>query len=252
MKVDNAITAVITTSPIPSHPSTVCIDAVYGSIRHHLPVCKILILVDGIRDEQQHLAEGYAEYKLRLRDKNWTNVEIREFSEFTHQAGMIRVALAEGRIQTPLIFWVEHDFPMNYTPIDWGGISQTLLDGEVHCIRFCHDDDTRYFDRPHQKEQFQQLTGQEMISFVSRAGVPLLPVTWMDTLPHITRIDFYQHILQVFKTGRIHVDCAESNQLIEQSYPTWKVALYVPQERTIKKFEGLGARGDEPKYTMML
>lgn len=246
------ITAVITTSPIPCHPSTVCIDAVYGSIRHHLPIAKILILSDGVRDEQKHLAEKYAGYRQRLREKNWTNVEIQEFSEFTHQAGMIRTALQSGWITTPLLFWVEHDFPMNYTPIDWAGIEQTLLDGEVHCIRFCHDDDTRYFDRPHQKDQFRQLTGQEMIPFASRAGVPLLPVVGLDTLPHVARVDFYEALISVFHTGRIHVDCAETNQLIERSFPRWKVAVYIPRGRTIKKFEGLGARGDEPKYPMTL
>lgn len=246
------ITAVVTTSPIPLHSSTAYIDAVYGSIRHHLPDCKILILADGVRSEQQHLANEYAEYKRRLQDKNWTNIEVKEFSEFTHQAGMIRIAMSEGWIQTPLLFWVEHDFPMNYTPIDWNGIIQTLISGEVHCIRFCYDDDTRYFDRPNQKEQFRNLTGRDMILFTSRAGVPLLPVVWMDTLPHVARVDFYQYLLQVFKTGRIHVDCAESNQLIEQSYPQWKVALYAPRERTIKKFEGLKGRGSEPKYPMTL
>ena len=220
-----SITAVVTTSPIPSHPNTVHIDAVYGSIRHHLPECKILVLVDGVRAEQQHLTDKYAEYKLRLQEKNWTNVELRVFSDFTHQAGMIRTALLEKRIQTPLLFWIEHDFPMNYTSIDWERVVQTLMDGEIHCLRFCYDDDTRYFDRPHQKEQFRRLTGHEMIPFTSRAGIRLLPVLGMDTLPHVARTDFYENLMQVFKTGRIHVDCAESNQWIEQHYPQWKVSL---------------------------
>jgi hypothetical protein len=249
--VDFKITAVITTSPIPTHPSTAFIDAVYGSIRHHLPNCPILILADGVREEQNHLADDYAKYKQSLHQKNWTNVQILEFDSFHHQAGMIRTALAQGAIQTPLIFWVEHDFPMNYTFIDWGGVVNTLLDREVDCIRFCHDPDTNLFTRPHQKDQFQQLTGEPMHAFVSRCGLPLLTVLNMDTPPHVARTDFYQWLLTVFKEAKIHVDCVESNQLIERSWPQKKVSLYVP-EGNIKKFENLKGRGNEPKYPMTL
>lgn len=101
------ITAIITTSPIPSYPSTKFIEQSYNSIRYHLLDIPILILVDDCRIEQSDWRfSKYDPYKAALKGKNWTNTEIIEFSEFTHQAGMVRWAFQNNKIQTPLILWV--------------------------------------------------------------------------------------------------------------------------------------------------
>lgn len=250
LKFEDEITVVITTSPIPSHPSTAIIDAAYGSIRHHLPSSQILILMDGVREEQNHLRAQYEEYKKNLFCKNYANVHMIEFPNFKHQAGMMREVLRENIIKTPLVFWVEHDFPLNYTFIKWEEVVKTLLSGEIHCLRFCHDSDARYFDRPHQQEQFKNLTGHEMSLYINQFGLRLLPVINMDTLPHIATIDFYRFIIGLFQEAKIHIDCPQMNSVLELSYPTWKVALYAP-EGNMKRFEGFGARGSEPKYPMM-
>lgn len=246
---DETVTAVITTSPIPSHPGTAIIDAVYGSIRHHFPTCHILILADGVREEQDHLRKRYEDYLINLSEKNWTNVRVEKFSSFHHQAGMMRAALQQNWISTPLVLWIEHDFPLNYMAVEWQPIISTLLSQDYHVIRFCHDSDTRYFDRPNQREQFKNLTGHETGIFTNRFGIRLLPVLNMDTLPHIATTNFYKFIIGLFREAKTHVDCLGMNSVLEHSYPTWKLALYAP-EGNMKRFEGFGARGDEPKYPM--
>lgn len=64
------ITAVITTSPIPSHPSTAIFDETYTSVRRHLPDVSILVLADGIRPEQRdEFHDDYEQYRSQLREK---------------------------------------------------------------------------------------------------------------------------------------------------------------------------------------
>lgn len=245
----NQITTIITTSPISSHPDTAMIKKVYEGVRKHLPSAAVLILFDGVRQEQKCYEQIYEEYKRSIRSKNWLNTTFQEFSEFTHQAGMIRSALSQNLVKTPLLLWIEHDFLLNDEIIDWDGVVQTLLDREVDCIRFCHDEDLRYISREHQQEQFRNVTGQKMEPFVSQSGVPLMPVIAMDTLPHIARADFYEYLVQFYKEGKIHVDCPQIQEVIENSYPRYKVAMYTP-EGNMKRFTNLWGRGDEPKYEM--
>ncbi len=219
--------------------------------------------MDGVRPEQECLRLGYEVYSQRMliRAKGeWSNFTPVQFDKFTHQAGMMRAALSRSLIKTPLVLWVEHDLPLveDVTPgrendsfIDWKGITETLLDGEVSCIHFCCEKDLTLLRRPNQIAQYKDITGEEMRLFRSRHGVPLLTsITW-DSQPHIARIEFYQFLCSAFDKGQIHFDCEQTRQLIEQHHREYPLGWYAP-EGDMNRFIGLPARGNETKYPMFL
>jgi len=127
---EQAITCLISTSPIPSHPSTAIVDETVASIRHHLPDIPIFLMCDGVRPEQEHHTIAYAEYKKELVRKmlfgDYGNLLVFPFPRFFHQASMTRSMLE--MVATPQILFCEGDTPLLLNrPIDWD-----LLIGEVH------------------------------------------------------------------------------------------------------------------------
>lgn len=242
MTPDEAITVVTTTSPIPSHPATWIVDATYQSVRRHLPSAKYLFLFDGIRQEQEHLRKGYEEYKEILKKRmdtgEWTNAEYIFFDEFTHQAGMIRDTLLLGRIVTPLILWIEHDFPFNELPIDWLGIVQSLIDNEVCYLRFALPEENWLSVR----------AGHSPM--ISRYGVPMMRTMNYSSLPHIARFDFFRRLVEVFKEGKIHLEC-EATEGIAYHEEKWRLALYTPAG-DLSRFYSLDGRAGPVKFPMVL
>lgn len=256
MEFKDKITAVITTSPIPHHPQTDAIEQVYNAIRYWLPDAPVLILVDGVRKEQEHLRKQYEEYKSRLQEKirsEWTYVQLRIFEDFTHQAGMLRTAISENLITTPLIFWNEHDFVLLTDKVfDWEGIVKTLLEEDISWIRISHDEDLRYENRPHQIEQYYQFTGGEkMQAFQSKNGVPLFTSLNWGSPPYIGTLDFHKFLISFFKEAKIHLDCSETHEAVEKNCKKWRGAIYTP-EGDIKRFFNTRGRENELKYSMVL
>ncbi len=235
----SVITAVITTSPLYIHPSTEIIDVAYDSIQSHLPGIPVLILADGVRAEQRCWAERYEHYLQNLQHKGWPNVRVLSFETFHHQAGMIRAALPQ--VRTPLILWVEHDLPLLKRSIDWQAVSQLLLDGTVHSVRFLMDDVKKpYYER-----------GE-----ITNYGLSLTKTVEFSSLPNISRKDLYEFIVPHFKHAQIHLECNNTQGLFhEDDCKNWILTLYNPPDglprcgSTGGRSAGL-TRPDGPKLPM--
>ena len=206
----SVVTAVVTTSPIPSHPSTAVIDETYESIRHHFPTIPIMILADGVREEQTCWKERYATYLQSINQKEWPGVQIHQFQKFMHQAGMIRETL--NQVRTPLILWIEHDLPLVKDHIPWEGIIQALLDNAVSSVRFVLDDVRKpYYERG---------------DFTTH-GVTLTRTVEYSSLPNIARKDLYEFIVPHFKTAQIHLECSNICGLFhDDRAPQWPLSIY--------------------------
>jgi hypothetical protein len=206
----NLVTAVVTTSPIPSHPDTSIIAATYESIRFHFVDIPVLILADGVRIEQKCWTERYENYKRQLHDRGWVNCRILEFQEFKHQAGMIRDAIS--MIYTPLILWVEHDLPLLKKPIQWDGIVQALLARDVCSVRFPMDDVKKpYYER----------------GTIESHGVSLTKTVEFSSLPNIARKDLYEFIIPHFQEAKIHFECNKICGLFhEDDCKQWPLSMY--------------------------
>jgi hypothetical protein len=243
MTPDEAISVITTTSPIPSHPSTGIIDATYKSVRIHLPHAKYIFLFDGIRKEQEHLRAGYEEYReiitKRIANGEWANAEYFLFAEWTHQAGMIRAALAHDHIRTPLILWEEHDFPFNGLPIDWQGIVNSLLDDEVCYMRFALPE-----------ENWERVRAVHGEAAINRHGVPMVRIMNYSSLPHVARTDFLLRIVKFFKEGKIHLEC-EATEGIAFQEEQWRLGLYTPPGE-LARFSSLDGRAGPVKLPMVL
>ena len=75
------------------------IEQTIRDIRANLPDCEIIIMLDGIRPEQEDRRGAYEEYKRRLlwlAHHTWHNVLPIIFDEHMHQAAMTREALKSG------------------------------------------------------------------------------------------------------------------------------------------------------------
>jgi hypothetical protein len=239
-KRDN-MTVVISTSPIPSHPSTKIIDETIKSIRHHLG-CKIIITIDGVRKEQTHMKPAYEQYIRKLLWKcnfEYSNVVPVIFEKHMHQSGMLREVLR--MIDTPLMMYVEHDTPLVTDRfIDWNYLKKVLLRKEAYCIRF-------HFEEIIPEEHKYLMIGEPEDDLQRTAQ-------WSQR-PHIARTDFYRNISKFFSE--------ESNCFIEdliyghvvgayqrsgiEGWKRWRLFIYHPSGG-IKRSLNLDGRDGGEKY----
>jgi len=215
MNPNEAITVVIPTSPLVCHPSAEIIDETVSQVRWHLPDAKILILADGVHPEEDYLRERYEGYLDALDKKDWTNVTVRVFNAWRHQSGMLRlVLLEEDTVKTPLVLWSEHDIPLNKLAIDWQGIVDTLLDGQIGGIRF-------------------ELTGDppkcDMVKGTAYPhGIPLVLSTQFVNWPQVFRLDYFKAYMTKFGEGKSYLECSERDSIIIQLWEKWKYGIYSP------------------------
>jgi hypothetical protein len=214
MTPDEAITIVTTVCAIPSCPSTWIIDRVYESGRHHLPNAQWLFLFDGVHQIQESMRENYEAYKkilvARMVLGQWTNSEWMMFAEWGHQGTSIRAALAHNRIHTPLVLWLESDFPLNAEPIDWPAITDCLLANEVDYIRFALPEEKR-----------------ENMGPPYTSAVPMVRTMNYSSLPHVCRIELLHRLMLELIEGKDHLECVATEGIAFQE-PKWRLAVYTP------------------------
>lgn len=215
---DDKVTILIPTSPIPRHPDTSLIEECVSRVRNYFPSAKIIIMADGVRSQVEHRREQYTEYKERL-SKLWSenkfgNTEIRVFAEPSQQAIMAANTL-NHYVSTPLIMFVEHDAIFRKDPpIAFSAIFNLLLTDQANLVRFYG-----WQDIWHEHEYLMR--GE--INFQSSRFVKTVQYSqW----PLVSRSDYHRKILkQYFKPGeqsmiepKVYYDVAnkswEANKLV--------------------------------------
>jgi len=140
LSLDEHVTIIVPTSPIPSHPSTELIDECVKAIDGCLPEAKLVVLADGIRDEVSQRSESYQGYLKNLEDGEGVTARrmdvFKSFETHEHQTRMLRWALT-NEVETPLVLFVEHDTILRADPkIEWERIFDLLLHDKVDVVRF--------------------------------------------------------------------------------------------------------------------
>lgn len=242
----DAITVVIPTSPIKSHPSTEIIEETIATIRHHLPKSEIFITFDGVREEQEDRRADYEEFTRRMLWKcnfEYKNVLPILFTEHTHQVGMMRAVM--DKIETPLLLYVEADTPL--TPdreIDWKSCVKTILDGVGDVVRFHFES---VIPEPHQ---------HLMHGTVNYSGMTYMRTSQWSQRPHLASVAYYKRIMQhhfsenakSFIEDKMHGVVA--NAYNEDSMLGWqqhRVLIYYPKDN-IKRSYTTDGRAGEAKY----
>ena len=173
----NQITVLLTTCPMPSHPSPWVVEAVVRSIRRHLPTSRIVILCDGPKGEEP---ESYTQFKDAARE---LEMELMVFSSHHHQTLMVKGAL--DLVTTPLVIVGDGDWGFHHKYINWHGIVATLTDENS---RFKHI-------QIRQDELGTWEWDMKCFGTLKRIhGIDLLPTTNFQAPTHIARTDWYRKI----------------------------------------------------------
>lgn len=235
------ITVLMPTSPIPSHPSLEIVKATIRSVRAQLPDAEILLMIDGCRPEQAHLAQSYEEYQRRL--LWWINHQPHitpvRFDEFSHQAAMTRHTL--DLVHTPLILFVEHDTPLE-GEIPWQPISEVLQSDLADVIRFHHE------------TQIPFEHGYLMRDMLNLFEVPLLRTIQWSQRPAIARADYYRRVIKEnFRRGsRTMIEDRMHGVVYEDSRhgraDLHRIYIYHPEGSILRSRHTDGREG-EPKFS---
>lgn len=243
--VNDLITVVMPTSPIPSHPDTRVIDETLSSVRERLPRAEVFLMCDGVAPAWEHRRVDYEAYLHRLTwetNLEWDNVVPFLFDRHTHQVGMTRAVLPE--VRTPLVLFVEHDTPL-VGDVDWAGCARAVLSGETNLIRFHHEASVL---EPHR---------HLMVDDVPRVveGVPLLRTVQWSQRPHLAATGSYRNWLDAgwwresdgMIEDRMH-GVVENDWLQHRDPRRFRLSMYAPTG-DMKRSTHLDGREDAPKVT---
>lgn len=242
------LTVLIPSSVIPSHPDTAVIDECIARLRAYpdLAECEIVLMLDGVRPEQAHRAADFAEYTRRVlwranTDPAWAGVVPLVFEAHTHQAEMTRQALAF--VQTPLVFFVEHDtWPVGEIP--FGALAHAVETAAcgLRMLRLHYD------AAVHPSHRYLMADP----SPVDCAGVPVRRTRQWSQRPHIARTDYYRHLVAEFFTAgdRTMIEDAVYGPAESGSWERFGLGIYAPPG-DMKRSATCDGRGSDPKYPMV-
>lgn len=134
-------TVLISSSPIPSHPSADIIKETIASVRKHFPTAPIYIMQDGVRKEQEDHIDAYVAYLHNLAAHcvlHEIGVTLMPFADFQHQGLMAQRTLEI--VKSPFVLFCEHDTPILDRPIDWRMLKEVLADADANHIRLHYDE----------------------------------------------------------------------------------------------------------------
>ncbi|AHH20836.1 hypothetical protein NONO_c60600 [Nocardia nova SH22a] len=240
------ITVLVSSSPIPSHPSTELIEETIESIRERLPDSEIILMLDGIRPEQDHRRAAYEAYiqaVLELADHQWRNVLPLISDEHQHQGGCTARALEH--VRTPLILYVEHDTPLT-GGIPFDDLADVVLAGDANVIRFHHE--TRILDE-HRYLMLDQET--QLVR-----GVPMQRTIQWSQRPHLASLAWYRGFLaRCFPAGeRDFIEDRAYGLLVndhgrdgDMGWRGWRTWIYTPEGNVQRSYHTDGRDG-ERKY----
>ena len=237
--------AMVSVSPIASHPSTEMIELTIRSIQDQLPDAEILIMCDGVRPEQQERTADYLTHLRALEDKartdpQWRDVYVCFDGEWRHQAAtMLRWMWAVD--PADLIVFVEHDAPFRNRKIDWSTV-RGLLNGDLagDVIRF-------HFEASIPEGHEYLMTGERH----TLNDVVLIGTRQWSQRPHIAHAWVYNEILACHFSAdsRTMIEDVVYSVFFRQVLPV-KIWIYSVPGESMSYTDHLDGRGGEEKYEM--
>ncbi|MFG1794149.1 hypothetical protein [Nocardia sp. NPDC049149] len=239
------ITVVVTTSPIPSQPSTRIIDETIASVRHHLPDSEIILCHDGVRPEQEARRGAYELYMQRVlwkADHEWGNVLPLIFDEHLHQAVCTKRALEQ--VRTPLILFVEGDTPLCADrEIPWTEISDVILAGDANLVRFSHEASVLDVHRHLALDSEPQKV----------RGVPMTRTIQWSSRPHLASAAWYRELLDRWfpNDEKNFIEETVYGRLVsayerdgDMGWLNWRTFIYTPEGDIKRSYHSDGRAGE--------
>jgi hypothetical protein len=259
MNCADKITVIMSSSPIPSHPSTEIIDKVLAGIWNQLPGVRVFLMCDGVRiPEHASRIEAYKEYKRRVLH-NGGQLMMSEWEDSVQQAFMTREALKH--VQTPLVLWDEHDYLITADRIDWEGNIRVIEAGLANVVRFHNLEHIHPLHQHLMLDCFEGADGEHGGRQICEPplvdGVPLIRTIQFWACPFLTTTKWFREQMEDPRKFSAETYCE-----IEPALYTWvncapwdeyKVMVYAPSEPSMRRSQHLGGRGhdnDDPKRDM--
>lgn len=234
--IDDKVTVLIPTSPIPSHPRTAIIEETIASVRYHLPHSYIYILADGVRDEQKDQMYFYDKHITRLDRLGTPKLLVLPHEEHLHQVGMMRLAM--DCLDTPYLLFVEHDCPLVQRPIRWDAIATELDAGTVNFVRFLPE--------PQIHPEHEHL----MLDEIATSQIRLRQTIQFSARPHIATKAFYEKLLARYSPeAKCFIEDVAHSWCQSEPWNEWRMAVYLDPEGKDSKFSyHLDGRAQARKY----
>lgn len=239
---NNQLTVLIPTSPIPCHPSTEILDETIANIRKYTDA-EIVIMFDGVHENLKHRQAEYERYKRNVEDniilEKYGHCSIVSFETHTHQAKMTRTVLES--VSTPLIMFCEHDTsPIGDIPFN-DICTLVECDNTIDYVRF------NIFDRILDEHEYLML---ESITD------PCLKIPYRRTIqwsqrPHIAKTGWYREILKTFfkPDEKTMIEDVMHGVVIEKhkelGIDIFGLAIYTPEGNQLRSYHSDGRRNDE-------
>jgi hypothetical protein len=241
------LSVLMPTSPIPRHPDAGITLETLNSVRSRpeLAGAEVLIMCDGVRDQQAERTANYEEYQARLLHfaRSAGNVWPIRFEQHQHQAWMTWHTL--GDVDRPAIMFVEHDTPL---------VHEIPFEKLIDCV--CGPAD---LVRLHHETLVLDCHQHMMLDQVSKDvdGLPLRRTFQWSQRPHVVNTAFYRRILGAHFAlpGELHMIEDRMHSVVEVAWRThglagwerYRLWMYVP-EGNIQRSVHLDGRGEDYKW----
>ncbi len=248
---NDLLTVLIPTSPIPSHPSTAILDETISNIRKYTDA-RIIIMFDGIHQSMEHRRHDYDQYyqQVQAKKESYGHCDIIPFTTHCHQSMMTKYVIS-NMVKTPLVLFCEHDT----SPI--GDIPLRLIcdfvqqSGTINCVRF-----NIFHEIPMEHKYLMLDREPQMYYQAVHDGIASQPVMLTRTIqwsqrPHIAKTLWYHKILhthfQATPKGMIedvmHSVVQTAFHASGQDY--FGLAIYTPEGNQLRSYHSDGRGSDE-------
>jgi len=234
------LTILISTSNIPSHPSTKIIEDTIKNLRSYreLKDVEIIIMIDDLRPELKHRTYEYEKYIQRLLwlcNVKWKNILPVITKEWLHQANTTKYCL--DFIKTKNILYVEHDCSLT-GDIPFNEINEILKYDTVNYIRL------HYSTEIHEQHKYLMRESKTINS------VPLLKTIQWSQRPHFSTVSFYKKILEYFsESSRTMIEDLIYGVVINNENKDFGLWIYHP-EKNIQRSLSCDGRKSDSKFEM--
>jgi len=232
------ITVLISTSPIPSNPSTAIIGATIGSISTELPDADIIIMADGT--EQPN--DAYQRHLTAIK-RRWPGI-LRQFENHQHQSGMLKPTLAE--VETPLIYYLEHDW-VTLPNVPWRELSNLIFSGEFNSIKLhAQPRISPYYEHLMMERLIYQDGAASDRYQDNRAGVaiPIIRSRQWSQNPHLASTQFYREKILPLCRGKCDfIENIIHGIIANSPWEEFKTGIYNPVDGDMFRVSHLDGRG---------
>lgn len=242
MSMSENITAIVPTSPIPSHPRTDMIQKAILSVRLQLPNCHIQITADGEDVE----TEAYREYKDRLISMDMGAV-VTLHQEHIHQSGML-CRLLPSVIHTPLILYFEHDWEL-LPDIPWAELSQLIFSGEFNYIKLHAAPRISPYHEHLMIERVMYQNGVPCDRYIdNRPGkpIPMIDTRQWSQNPHLASTEFYRTKIAPMCEGKTDfIENIVHGVVANSPMSEFKCGIYNPASGDMMRVRHLDGRNSQ-------